>query len=364
MTDSKIFNEKNTGENISIFLGEQPCLFDTINKPFPKLWKNYKTLKSLDWHENEFDYTSCNADFKTCDKDTYDAMIKTLAFQWEADSIASRSIISVLSPFISSSEALAIYMKISENEVLHAATYSEIVRSSFDDPDVILKEVLDVTESLRRLEAISNTMNEAYIASHEYALGNIPNDQETYNKVYMFIVALFVLERIQFISSFAVTFSICDTGLFGPFGKAVQKICQDELEIHVVNGKDVLTYEHDTIRGKIAREQCGDKINKLIDEVVKSENEWSDYIFNDGRSLVGLNPDILKKWVLYNAKDVYNFFGIKPDVILPRDNPLKFMENWMNLNKSQASPQEEDLAAYKVGIMTRNDADEEFDIDF
>jgi ribonucleoside-diphosphate reductase beta chain len=364
MIDNNIFNKENTGKNISIFLGEQQGLFDTINKPYPKLWKNYKTLKSLDWHENEFDYTSCNADFKNCSKDTYDIMIKTLSWQWEADSIASRSIISVLAPFISSSEALAIYMKISENEILHAATYSEIVRNSFDHPDEILQEILKVAESLDRLECVSKIMNKAYIASHEYALGNIPNNQETYNIVYMFIVALFVLERIQFISSFAVTFSICDTGLFGPFGKAVQKICQDELEVHCVNGKDVLNYEHQTKRGKLAREECDQMIKDLIEEVVESEFNWSDYTFSEGRSLVGLNSDILKKWVLYNAKDVYNFFGIKSDKILPRDNPLRFMENWMNLNKTQGSPQEEDIAAYKVGIMTRDDDNFDFDIDF
>ena len=45
-------------------------------------------------------------------------------------------------------------------------------------------------------------------------------------------IILLFLERLQFMASFAVTFTICSTGLFQSIGTAVQKICQDELEIH------------------------------------------------------------------------------------------------------------------------------------
>src|SRR5690625_4478005 len=103
--------------------------------------------KSLDWDENEFDYSSCNADFKKANRSTYDMMIKTLAWQWEADSVASRAIAPVLAPFITSSELWAAWQRISDNEVIHAATYSEIVRNSFDDPSVIIDEILRVEEA-------------------------------------------------------------------------------------------------------------------------------------------------------------------------------------------------------------------------
>ncbi len=84
---TKIFNtEKTDYETPEIILGSDPGLFDTINKHYPALWKLYKTLKSQDWDENEFDYAPCNVQFKTCDKATYDMMVKTLAWQWEADS--------------------------------------------------------------------------------------------------------------------------------------------------------------------------------------------------------------------------------------------------------------------------------------
>ena len=361
---SAVFDEHRDYTSSSIFLGEERGLFDTINKPFPKLWKHYKTLKSLDWDENEVAYSSCNLDFKTCSKATYDAMIKTLAWQWEADSIAGHSLIAIMSPFITSSEATAAWTKITENEILHAATYSEIVRESFDDPSAVLEEILEVQEAKDRLVVVSDIIYEAQQASHKYALGYIDNDQHLYNTVYLFIVAMLALERIQFMSSFAVTFSICDTGAFIPFGKAVQKIAQDELEVHVQYGKDVLRYEHLTERGKLAQKQLAPTIATLLEEVVDSELDWVDYLFSEGRSLVGLNKSLLQDWVLFNAADVYRFLGIDSSYIFPKKNPLPYMERWLNMNLIQAAPQEEDLTAYKVGVMRRDDEDKVFEVTF
>src|SRR5699024_354704 len=121
----------------------------------------------------------------------------------------------------------------------------------------ILEEILSVQEALSRLTVVSNVFNEAFEASYDYARGRRENNQETYNKIYMFVVALLCMERIQFMASFAVTFGICDgTGLFQPIGKAVQKIAQDEFEVHVQYGKEVLRAMYKTERGRAAFEQC------------------------------------------------------------------------------------------------------------
>ncbi len=364
---NSVFNvDKTDYEKPQLLMGPQaPGLFDTINKHYPEIWKLYKSQKALDWDENEFDYSSCNAEFKQCSRATYDMMIKTLAWQWEADSVASRSIAPVLAPFITSSELWAAWQRVSDNEVLHAATYSEIVRGSFDDPSVIHDEILRVEEAMSRLTRVATVFEEGYRVSHRYAIGMAERNQETYNKVFKMIAALLLLERVQFMASFAVTFAICDSGLFQPIGKAVQKIAQDELEIHVALDKAVLRHEmSNTEFGKQAVIDCSDDIKGMIDQVVESELEWVDYLFSEGRELVGMNPDLLKRWVLFCAKDVYYFFGMRSGHQLPERNPLKFMENWLDISKTQPSPQEQDNAQYKVSIMRRNDDNEEFDTDF
>lgn len=361
-----IFNyEKTDYEKPLLFLGEKQGLFDTINRHYPRIWELYKTQKSLDWDENEFDYSSCNADFKKASRSTYDMMIKTLAWQWEADSVASRAIAPVLAPFITSSELWAAWQRISDNEVIHAATYSEIVRNSFDDPSAIIDEILRVQEAHERLARVVKAFSEGFKASHLYALEQLPNDQETYNAIFMMVVALYCMERIQFMASFAVTFAICDTGMFQPIGKAIQKIAQDELEIHAELDRAVLQNELDTARGQIAFAQRREDIEQLIAEVVDSERAWITYLFSEGRELVGMNAERLAAWTLYCAKDVYQTLGIETTRYeFPKANPLKFMEKWLNISKTQASPQEQDIAAYKVGVMRRNDEGVVFDDEF
>ena len=270
----EVFNTEKTLEEYGefpLFFGTAPGLFDTINKRYPRIWALYKEMKSLDWDEIEFDYGQCNMDFKTCDPVVKEMMIKTLAWQWEADSVASRAIAPVLAPFITSSELWAAWQRISDNEVVHAATYSEIVRMSFDDPSAVLSEILSVKESISRMNVVNAVFAEGNRLSHLWALGQVEYSQDLYNSLYVMIGALLMLERIQFMASFAITFTICGTGLFQPIGKAIQKIAQDELEVHVQLDKEVLATEGLTERGRIAREQTKDQLEKIFNEVVESE---------------------------------------------------------------------------------------------
>lgn len=372
--DSKIFNTAKTDyKNPSLFLGQDPGLLDTVNKQYPAIFDIYKEMKSLDWDENEFDYSSCNAEFKSADRSTYDMMIKTLAWQWEADSVASRSIMGVVGPLIGSGELHTAWQEVARNETVHALTYSEMVRMSFDDPNEVLNEVLKVEESVVRLSTVANVMANTHDLAHKYALGMVDDCQETYNAAFLFTVAMLVLERIQFMSSFAITFTICDTGMFQPIGRAVQKIAQDELEIHVQLDKIILRNELQTERGRVAFEQCKDQIQAMIDEGLEEEYSFIDYLFSEGRTLVGYTPEIGKKWSAFNAGDVYRTLGLEPSQRIldltpgneiPQTNPHRLMERWLDMGKLQGSPQEEKNPQYKVSSMRRDDDDANFDVDF
>lgn len=695
-----MFNENKTLEEYRktpLFLGAEPGLFDTVHKQYPKIWSLYKEMKSLDWDENEFDYTQCNTDFKMCPKDVSDIMIKTLAWQWEADSVASRSIIACFAPFISSSELYAAWQRISDNECytpdhevltptgwksiaavteldkvaqweyetgeisfvhptnvikkeydgqvisfssehgnisqvvtenhrmpvvypywkndsqpkfklakaakyhggngfplsgtlkdgigmtpqerlylaiqadgtvcsekytgantgrmhykftfhkkrkierlmalceaagwevreinskvkdefkgirrtfyvyvpveqfrrnvkdfswidfskiskqwaldfidevqywdgnttkngrvrfissnkkcidsvvtithlagyrahitniqsrqnvkmpsgtfsdtkdayqvyitprsyiagntvikgsehysgtvycltvpssffmvrrngvvsvggncVHSATYSEIVRMSFDNPNDVMEDILSVKETMTRLQKVSNVFKELSRKGAQYTLGEISTDQDLYNSIYTGVATLLMLERIQFMSSFAITFTICDSGLFQPIGQAVKKICQDELQVHCELDKEVLRIENKTEQGKKAKVQTKQVIKEIFEEIVDSEIAWTDYLFS-GKGLVGTNETMIKQWVLYNAKDVAKFLGIESKYKFPATNPMPGLENWIDMNKQQAAPQEQDLAAYKVKAFYNDDHSVNFDVDF
>lgn len=367
MSESTIFNTKKTAaeykEGATLLFGSDPGLFDTVNKKFPKIWDLYKEMKSLDWDEGEFDYSQCLIEFKTGD-DAAEMMIETLAYQWEADSVASRCIAPVMAPFVTNSELWAAYQRISDNEVIHAATYSEIIRLSFEDPSEVMDKILAVKHAMTRMETVNKVFAEAFVASHEYALGIRPYSQELYNLVYKFIATVFIMERVQFMASFGITFTITGGGRFQPVEMAVKKIAQDELEVHVELGREVLRIEGQTDRGRIAAEATKGELTRILHEVIQSEFDNLEHIFRDGRKLLGTNIQKCREWVLFNAKDPLVTLGLESDLKFPAENPMRHLESRLNMNKSQSAPQEQDNAAYKVGVVFNDDDGEIFPVDF
>mgnify|MGYP001590329545 CR=1 FL=1 len=377
---AKIFNvaKQDYGQR-NIILGEDAGLLDSITNNHPVAWGLYKRLRKLDWDELEFDFSVCNAEFKSADKSIYDMMLKTLAWQWEADSIASRSIVNILSNVVTDSRIWTGYCRINENECVHALTYSEIVRGSFDDPQEVKAEILAVEEAHARMATVGKVMGEAHRVSHSYALGLVKNDQETYNAMFMFLVALYFLERIQFMASFAVTFAIVKTGMFQQIGHAVKKIAQDEFEIHAQFGQEVLKAELQTERGLTAYRQCRPLIIQLLWDIVRSETEWSNYLFSEGRELTGVTRKSLTNWVLFNAQAAATFLEVQDDVIVehsnefldmtgfelawPKGNPLPYMTDYLDISGTQASPQEEKKGDYMVNLVSRRDEQAVFAFD-
>ena len=368
--DQHIFNVyKNDYQNTSLLLGEPGGLFDTVNKQFPDVWKLYKTMKSLDWDENELPFTSCNAEFKNpLLRTKSQKMIKSLAWQWEADSVASRSISHIVSLFNPAPELWAAWQRISDNEVVHAATYSEIVRASFDNPREVLDKILEITEAMQRLESVAREMRWIRERGLKFQLGLVPNDQETYNAIFMFAFVMLVLERLQFMASFAVTFALAAEDLFIPIGKMVQKIAQDEYEVHTALDFTVLYMEMQTERGQIAYQELRPRMNALLNEVIATEMNWSDFVFLDDETgnyvedLKYCNRKQLKDFVLFNGTFIARSMRLDMEYPQIENLPLHYMKTWMNMGDTQPSPQEQANAQYKVNVVVRDDAEVEFDL--
>ena len=265
-------------------------MIDTVNLAHPTLRTLFREQKVLDWDENEVPFESCNAEFKSRPEIISGRMIDTLAWQWEADSIAARTIYAVMAPFITNSELARAWCKVTEVEFLHAATYSEIVRASFDNPKAVLDSVIHNVEAMQRMSVIGQAFSDSYRISHELALGlRKREDIETYDAAMMATVALLALERIQFMASFAITFANANQGMFVPIGKSVQRICQDEYEIHVQLDKYVLNWELSLPCGQAFLERNRDRIKALFDDVIASEFRWVDYMNFRDYPMVGLN---------------------------------------------------------------------------
>ena len=105
------------------------------------------------------------------------------------------------------------------------------------------------------------------------------------------------------------------------------------------------------------------ELSGMVNEVVTRELTWTDYLFTT-RSLAGINADLIKEWVLFNAQIVKTELGLEHDNKY-RTNPLPFMKGWLTMNALQAAPQEQELGQYLVGSIT-NDLEslQNIDLDF
>jgi ribonucleoside-diphosphate reductase beta chain len=360
-----VFNKSNTEwkeGKYSLFLGQEPALYDSINTTFPKLFKLYKDQKQADWSENEISLEQSRIDMMTCPPEARDMMLKNLALQWEADSVASRSIAPLFAPFITNSEYWAAILKISEIEVLHALTYSEIVRQCLDDPNEIFEDVMKNEAMFERLDEVSYAFSRLKRVGAELTLDMI-SKEDAYCAVMRALVALYCLERLQFMASFAATFAVVEAGYFQGIGKLVQKIMQDERFIHAEVGKAAIGIELATERGQAWLAADNEYVKDMIDSVVEAEYTWCRYLFSEGRKVVGASEQSFTDWVDYNAQDVYETLGFEP----PRKvkaNPLKYMDNWLDLNKNQNAQQEGDSANYSLNIIVDDLQDEVIEYDF
>ncbi|BCG50178.1 ribonucleotide-diphosphate reductase subunit beta [Ralstonia phage RP13] len=347
-----IFNKENTewmtGGSPNLFLGQAPALYDSINLKYPNIFKLYKQQVSQRWVETEFNHEQSRLDMLSCPRNIYEIMLINLSFQWELDSVASRAITPLFAPFVTNSELWAALNENQNMEIIHALSYSDIVRYCVPRPQEVFQLVMKNDQVLGRAEAVVKAFNKLSRAGAEYKLGYRKNDQDTYNVVFMGMFALYCLERIQFMSSFPATFSLGEQGYFQSICKEIQKIMIDELFVHAALDKTVLEIEMQTERGQIALKQMRNELTAIADSVVDAELTFAPYLLGEGRSVVGLTVPLLHDNVFYEAQEPYDLLGL--DFKYPRieKRPLPWMENWIDIDKTQNAMQEADGNNYAL----------------
>lgn len=345
-----ILNRENTawqsGE-YPLILGQRLGLHDSINVQHPRLFELYKRQKTIDWEETEVSLGESRMDQLRAPKSITSLMNTNISYQWEFDSAAAKTFATLLAPFITNSEFWAAQAKNQEIEVLHALTYSEIVRQCVPDVNEIFRSIRNNEKIKGRSRFVFSILDDLMKAGCEYNLGIIQNDQKLYNRVFKGIIAMYLAERLQFMSSFATTFITAEQGYYVGICKLVQKIAIDELTCHAA----VLEYVIRNLikndpRAQIAMTDCWGEINHMHTEVKHIEYDWSKYVFTEGRKAVGLTTDLLVEWVDFNA----HFAGLPLQITnqnLQVSNPLKYMDDWLDIDSIQNANQEGDNTNYK-----------------
>ncbi len=334
------FNEDNTGykDGYPLFLGPDLGIIDTVNVQYPKLEQLYQEQVSQIWNEFEVDLTQDKMDMIALDKGTVDLMVKNLMWQTVADSVAARSIIETLGKYISNSELMNLATLWSFFEVIHARTYSHIIKQTFTDPNELISDIYADADILSRSKTIVDVFDKLE--------NNVENEEKG---ILMVLAALLGLESIAFMASFAVTFAIVETGKFQGIGKLVQLICRDEV-LHTRMSYEIISILKADAKWQPYFEANKPSIKRLLDSIVNREFSSASYVFSDGREVIGCNPEMLKEYILYSAKPAYELFDLKAPVA-PRENPLPYMDKYVDPSKIQTANMELQNSSYLIGTI-------------
>lgn len=350
-----VFNKDNVGfetNHYPIFLGDTLGVFDTVNIAYPELEQLYQAQMSQIWNEFEVDLSQDKMDMLSCPKDVVDLMVFTISWQYLIDSVAAKSITSLIIQYCTNSEAEGLFTAQALFEVIHARTYSHIVKQTFLNPNDMIKQTYQNTEVLRRARNAITVFD---------GLANLPanaSDEDKRRALLRVVVALMALEAISFMASFAVTFGIAETDVFQGIAKLVGLICRDEI-LHARMDHAILTILRRDPVWEASFQAIKHEFKAILDQVVQQELDFADYLFSEGRQLVGLNAPILKDEIYYLAAPIYKIIECECTLPVVTEEPLTYMNKWIDTSEIQAAAQEIQLTAYKIGaiIDDTNDLD-------
>lgn len=355
-----VFNANNKGhvsKNYPLFFGDDLGIFDTVNIAYPEIEQLYQQQMSQIWYESEVDLSQDRMDMQNLPEGVVDLMIKTVGWQFLADSVASRSIAELLLPHCSNNELEGMLTSQSLFEVIHARSYSHIVKQTFADPNQMIEDIYNNTQTLVRSEAIVKAFD---------TLQSLPKDATDKEKKKALIkafAALFALEGIAFMASFAVTFSIAETDVFQGIGALVALICRDEV-LHTRMDYTVLDILLRDESWKDVVVESKEEIKQILDDVVQQEIDWSDYLFSEGRQVVGLSAELLKEYVQHMALPIYEALGVEYGFDVHKENPLPYMDKYIDPSQMQSAAQEIQITSYNIGAIENDTTGLDLDFDF
>ena len=352
-----VFNAQNKGFESSkypLFLGEDLGLFDTVNIAYPELEYLYQKQVSQIWNENEVSLTQDKQDMMNAPKDVVDLMVKTVSWQFLGDSVASKSIAGLLMRYVTNPELEGLINAWSFFETIHARTYSHIVKQTVVNPNQVLRDTYNNMDILKRSQAIVKAFDQ---------LEALPVDatiEEKRKAIALAFAALFALEAIAFMSSFAVTFAIAETGIFQGIGSLVTLIARDEV-LHTRMDYAILNILKQSPEWVNTFKELAPDIKSVLDAITNQELSNADYLFSEGRQVIGLTSGLLKEYTLYMARPLYVALGIPFDFEVIEKNPCSYMDKYIDSSKMQVAPQEIQITSYKIGSVKDDTDNLDFD---
>ena len=315
---------------------------------------------SFFWRPEEIDLATDRKDFNELSEHEQHIFLSNLQYQTLLDSVQGRSPNIALLPLVSLPELETWIETWTFSETIHSRSYTHIIRNILQDPSAIFNEIIDNKAIVERAGDITQYydrlifMTQIYQAQGEgtYTVNNENvrvNIRSIKRQLYLTLIAVNVLESIRFYVSFACSFSFAERAIMEGNAKIIKLIARDEA-LHLTGTQHILNIMSsgkDDPEMKLVAMECYTEAKQIFLNAVEQEKSWAEFLFKDG-SMIGLNKEILSQYVEYIASqrmDVLNF----EHNFQQSQNPLPWMNAWLNSDNVQVAPQEVEVSSYLVG---------------
>lgn len=332
--------------------------YDIVAWPMVQRW--YEKGLSQFWRPEETDVTKDKADFESLSEVEKHIFISNLKRQVMLDSIQGAAPYEAFSVWCSTPEMQFAILEWTRQEAIHSLSYTHILRNTVNDPGIVFDHVLDVAEIVDCAAQISRYYDDMMYYSGMRMCKRVFTREDTMNAKRAFWRALFAansLEGIRFYVSFACSWAFTQfLSKMEGNAKIIRQIARDEQD-HLMLTQTLLNrlpaMDPDF---EIIREELRAEMTQLFMDVVQQEKDWANYLFKDG-SMLGLNAKILHDMVDWLATWRMAVIGHPYPGEVRKDNPVPFINEWLDNTTMQYALQEAEAPDYLMGILTGSVSD-------
>ncbi|MDK2779550.1 MAG: ribonucleotide-diphosphate reductase subunit beta [Pseudomonadota bacterium] len=318
---------------------------------------------SFFWRPEEVDLANDRKDFIDLPEHEKHIFVSNLKYQTLLDSVQGRSPNIAFLPVVSLPELETWIETWSFSETIHSRSYTHIVRNIVPNPaeifdditknEYIVRRAISVTQYYDKFIELSNYYQQLGEGTHKVNGETVEvTMRELKRRLYLTMVSVNVLEAIRFYVSFACSFAFAERAKMEGNAKIIKLIARDEA-LHLTGTQHMLQImargKDDAEFADIA-EECRDDVVRIFAEAAQQEKDWAEYLFKDG-SMIGLNKDILCQYVEYITNQRIAALGFEQIFPTIKNNPLPWINAWLNSDNVQVAPQEAEISSYLVGAI-------------
>lgn len=337
---------------IPVFFGSNGMSIQRYDKfKYPGYFELFKKQINSFWLPEEFDLSKDRLDYKNMSDNEKFIFTSNLKYQILLDSVQSRGI-PYLTENLSNPEVEAFCSAWSFFETIHSYSYTFIIKNVYAQPGEVFDNILNDNEIIKRASSVTKYYDEMINSFGESEL-------DRKRKLYLTLMSINILEGIRFYVSFACSYAFAQNGKMEGNAKVISLINKDE-NLH-------LGFTQKILRDMSINKEEGffDIVNELKPKVyemfklaAEEEMQWADYLFQNG-SMLGLNADILKKYMMFLTNSRLKAIGLDP--IFERvNNPINWINAWTNSESVQNMPQETEIESYNKAAVNNDLGESDF----